>query len=123
MMASDHVFFAAWTLTACVLALLFGVLHLMAAVSAMRKGYRPYQLVMLAGGVISLLAAPACLFGWAWNMDAVLMALGGGAVCGAAFYNGRSAAAEAGDGKLFHLSHHMVRLAFVLILVLNFIRV
>lgn len=119
----DHTFFIVWTLTACALALLFAVLHLIAVISAMRKEYKPSQIVMLAGCVITLLAIPACLLGWPWNMDAMLMAVGGGAVCGAAFYNGKSAAEKAGDKKLFHISHHIVRFAFVLILVMNFIRV
>lgn len=120
---NGHTFFIIWTLTVCVFALVFAVLHLIAAISAMRKKYSPSQIVMLAGCVVSLLSIPACLWGWPGNLDALLMAAGGGAVCGAAFYNGRSAAAKAGDPKLFHLSHHISRFAFVLILVINFIRV
>ncbi len=119
----DHTFYVAWAITACVLALLFGLLHLIAVIGAMRKGYRPSQLVMLVCSIIVLAAIPACLFGWPGNIDALLMAIGGGGVCGAAFYNGRSAAEKAGDKSLFHLSHHIVRLAFVLVLVMNFIRV
>ena len=120
---NDHTFFIVWTLTVCVLALLFALLHLIAVIGAMREEYKPMQIVMLVGCVITLLAVPACLFGWPGNMDALLMAVGGGAVCGAAFYNGKSAAARAGDEKLFHISHHISRFAFVLILVMNFIRV
>lgn len=119
----DHTFFVAWMLIVCALALVFAVLHLIAVISRMAKEFRPSQIVMLVGCVITLLAIPACLFGWPWNMDSLLMAVGGGAVCGAAFYNGRSAAAKAGDEKLFHLSHHIARFAFVLILAVNFIRV
>ena len=119
----DHTFLVVWMLTVCALALLFAVLHLIAVISRMVKEFRPSQIVMLVGCVITLLAVPACLFGWPWNMDALLMAVGGGAVCGAAFYNGRSAAEKAGDKKLFHISHHIARFAFVLVLVMNFIRV
>lgn len=119
----DHTFFVVWMLTVCVLALVFGVLHLIAVISAMRKEYRPSQIVMLVCSIVVLLAVPACLTGWPWNLDALLMAVGGGGVCGAAFYNGRSAAEKAGDKKLFHISHHIARFAFVLILVMNFIRV
>lgn len=119
----DHTFFVVWMLTVCVLALVFGVLHLIAVISAMRKEYKPSQIVMLVCSILVLLAVPACIMGWPWNLDALLMAVGGGGVCGAAFYNGRSAAEKAGDKKLFHISHHIIRFAFVLILVMNFIRV
>lgn len=119
----DHTFFVVWMLTVCVLALVFGVLHLIAVISAMRKEYKPSQIVMLVCSIVVLLAVPACIMGWPWNLDALLMAVGGGGVCGAAFYNGRSAAEKAGDKKLFHISHHIIRFAFVLVLVMNFIRV
>lgn len=119
----DHTFFIIWALTVCLLAGLFALLHLIAVISAMRKEYKPSQIVMLAGCVITALAVPACLFGWPWNLDALLMAVGGGGVCGAAYWNGRSAAAKSGDKRMFHLSHHISRFAFVLVLVMNFIRV
>lgn len=117
----DHTFLIIWTLTACALAGLFALLHLIAAVTAMAKEYRPSHLVMLAGCVITAAAIPACLMGWPWNLDAMLMAVGGGTVCGAAYWNGKSAA-RAGDERLFHISHHIARFAFVLVLVMNFVR-
>lgn len=120
---NDLLFLVVWTLSVCALALVFGLLHLIAGISAMVKGYRPWQIVMLIGCLITLAAVPACILGWPGNLDAVLMAAGGGTVCGAAFYNGRRAMKEAGDKRLFHLSHHISRLAFVLVLVMNFIRV
>ena len=101
----DHTFFVGWAIAVCVLALIFGVLHLIAVISALRKEYRPSQIVMLVCSIIALLSVPACLWG----------------VCGAAFYNGRSAAEKSGDKSLFHLSHHIIRFVFVLILVFNFI--
>ena len=119
----DHTFYVVWAITVCVFTLIFGALHLVAVISAMRKEYRPSQIVMLVCSVIALLSVPACLFGWPWNLDSLLMAVGGGGVCGAAFYNGRSAAEKAGDKSLFHLSHHILRFMFVLILVINFIRI
>ncbi len=117
----DHTFFVGWAIAVCVLALIFGVLHLIAVISALRKEYRPSQIVMLVCSIIALLSVPACLWGWPGNLDSLLMAIGGGGVCGAAFYNGRSAAEKSGDKSLFHLSHHIIRFVFVLILVFNFI--
>ena len=122
-MPEFHTFYLVWTITVCVWALIFGALHLAAAISAMRKDYKPFQLVMLVCSIIALAAIPACIFGWPGNIDALLMAIGGGGVCGAALYNGRSAEEKAGDKSLFHLSHHIVRFVFVIILVINFIRV
>lgn len=119
----DHTAFIALTLAICALALAFGVLHLIAGISAMKKDFKPSRVVMPLGCVIALLAIPACLMGWPWNLDSLLMAIGGGAVCGAAYYNGKSAAAKAGDEKLFHLSHHLIRFGIVLILVFAFTRV
>ena len=114
----DHTFFVGWAIAVCVLALIFGVLHLIAVISALRKEYRPSQIVMLVCSIIALLSVPACLWGWPGNLDSLLMAIGGGGVCGAAFYNGRSAAEKSGDKSLFH---HIIRFVFVLILVFNFI--
>lgn len=120
---NDLLFLVVWTLTVCALALVFGLLHLIAGISAMAKGYRPSQTAMLIGSLTTLAAVPACILGWPGNLDAVLMAAGGGTVCGATFYNGRRAMKEAGDKRLFHPTHHITRLAFVLVLVMNFIRV
>lgn len=120
---NDLLFLVVWTLTVCALALVFGLLHLIAGISAMAKGYRPSQTAMLIGSLTTLAAVPACICGWPGDLDAISMAVGGGTVCGAAFYNGRRAMKEAGDKRLFHLSHHISRLAFVLVLVMNFIRV
>ncbi len=120
---NDLSFLVVWTLTVCALALVFGLLHLIAGISAMAKGYRPSQTAMLIGSLTTLAAVPACICGWPGDLDAISMAVGGGTVCGAAFYNGRRAMKEAGDKRLFHPTHHITRLAFVLVLVMNFIRV
>lgn len=120
---NDLSFLVVWTLTVCALALVFGLLHLIAGISAMAKGYRPSQTAMLIGSLTTLAAVPACICGWPGDLDAISMAVGGGTVCGAAFYNGRRAMKEAGDKRLFHPTHHITRLAFVLVLVINFIRV
>lgn len=120
---NDLSFLVVWTLTVCALALVFGLLHLIAGISAMAKGYRPSQTAMLIGSLTTLAAVPACICGWPGDLDAISMAIGGGTVCGAAFYNGRRAMKEAGDKRLFHPTHHITRLAFVLVLVINFIRV
>ena len=82
---NDLLFLVVWTLTVCALALVFGLLHLIAGISAMAKGYRPSQTAMLIGSLTTLAAVPACILGWPGNLDAVLMAAGGGTVCGAAF--------------------------------------
>lgn len=113
---TDHALYAAMVLLACLLASAFGLLHIIAAAVQLSRDHRPMNIVMLIGGALALAAAPACLFGWPGNMDALLMAIGGGAVCGAAFYNGRS-------GGNFHLVHHLVRFGAVLLLVFVFIGV
>lgn len=123
MPAHDHTIYIIWMLSVCALALLFAALHLVAVVSQMRKEFRPSHIVMLLGCLLAAAAITACIMGWPWNLDSLLMAIGGGTVCGAAFWNGRSAAARAGDEKLFHLSHHLIRFGVVLILTMNFIRV
>jgi len=121
----DNQLHVVWTAIVCVLAGLFGVLHIIAAASQIRKGYKPSYLVMIVGALLTIAAAVACLFGvgGGWNLDALLMALGGGAVCGAAWWNGRSSAVENGDAWMFHLSHHIIRFGFMLILVFTFARV
>lgn len=117
----DHQFYVAWTITVCVLAGLFGALHLIAVISRIRKGFRPSYLVMLGGALGVLAAAVDCLLGG--SFDWLLMAIGGGMVCGSAFWNGKAAAAESGDAGMFHLSHHLIRFGIAIILTMTFIRV
>lgn len=119
--AHDHTIYIIWMLAVCALALLFAALHLVAVISQMRKEFRPSHIVMLLGCLLAAAAIPACILGW--SFDWVLMAVGGGMVCGSAFWNGSSAARKAGDEKLFHLSHHLIRFGVVLILSMNFLRV
>lgn len=102
------------TIAVCALAGLFTALHMIAAVSQLKNGCKPSHILMLAGSLGVAAAVFDCLMGGAF--DWLLMALGGGMVCGAAFWNGKS------SGN-FHLAHHLLRFGIVLILVFTFIRV
>lgn len=106
------------TIAVCVLAGLFGLLHLVAAASQMAKDHKPTHIVMMVGALLAIAAAVVNLFGIgsSFNLDGLLMAVGGGAVCGAAWQNGKS------SGQ-FHLAHHLLRFGIVLILVFTFIRI
>lgn len=114
----DHQGYIALTITVCVLAGLFGLLHLVAAASQIMKDRKPAHMVMMAGALCAIAAAVVCLCGAGsgYNLDSLLMALGGGAVCGAAWQNGKS------SGN-FHLAHHLLRFGIALVLVFTFIRV
>ncbi len=112
----------------CAMAGLFALLHGIAAISQLPKSLKSGSagnllphLLMLAGGLTAAAAVAACLLGS--SFDWLLMLLGGSAVCGAALWNGRRAAAQQGDQALFHLAHHISRAAVMLILVVNFVRV
>ena len=114
-LAADHTAHIALTLTVCGFAVLFGVLHGIAAVSQLVKKKSPAPAILMLGGSLGALAAAIdCLLGG--SLDWLLMLLGGSTVCLAAVCNGKRA------GNL-HLSHHITRAALAAILVLSFIRV
>ena len=102
-------------LAVCGAAVLFGVLHGIAAVSQLVKKKSPAPAILMLGGSLGVLAAAVdCLLGG--SLDWLLMLLGGAMVCAAAVWNGKRA------GSL-HLSHHIIRAALAAVLVLNFLRV
>lgn len=85
----------------CVLAGLFAVLHIIAAVSQLAKKKSPAASVLMLGGALEALAAGIdCLIGG--SLDWLFMLVGGVMVCAAAIMNGRAA------GKLNPL-HHIIR--------------
>lgn len=110
----EYTIYIAFLILTCLLAGLFAVLHLIAAVSQLRKETHPSHILMLASSLVVLSAVTGCLLGS--GFDWLLLLVGGGMVCAAAIWNGRR------SGTL-HLSHHITRAAVVLILVLNFIRI
>ena len=89
-----------------VLAILFGALHIVAAVTQFKSekpAARGLAIVMFCGGVCVLFAAGAHLVGSdpGW-LDALTCATGCLLICFSAYGNGRRA------GKV-HLSHHILR--------------
>lgn len=97
-----------------VLAILFGVLHIVAArtqLKAKDSAARGFAIVMLCGGVCVAVEAVAHLVGSGPNwMDALSCATGCLLICFSAYANGRR------SGNL-HLSHHIVRGAIAALLV------
>lgn len=107
----DHTLYITYIIITCVVAGLFAVLHLAAAASQFKKGVEPSHALMFCGAVGVLAAIVDCVRGG--SSDWLLMLLGGGMVCGAAFWNGKSA------GKVNPL-HHVIRGAIVVALALAF---
>lgn len=99
------------TVIVCAIAGLFAILHIIAAISQLRKGYKLSHLLMLCGGIDIIGAIINCIDGrasdWFW------MLAGGALVCAAAIMNGRAA------GKLNPL-HHIIRGLLALALSLAF---
>ena len=102
-----------------VLAILFALLHIIAAVTQLRSkdlAARGSSVIMLCGGAALLCSAISHLINsslWAW-MDTLSAACGFLLICFAAYLNGRR------SGKV-HLSHHLVRGGIAALLVLGFI--
>ena len=100
-----------------VLAMLFGLLHLAAAITQFKSKYpaaRGYAIAMFCGGVCAACEAVAHLVGSGpgW-MDALGVAAGCLLICASAYGNGRR------SGNL-HPSHLIVRGAAAILLILNF---
>lgn len=94
------------------LAVLFGALHALAGASQVKKkDQRPTALGMLTGGLLMLLAAALCLLNQ--RLDWLLSACGAVLIAGCAIRNGQS------QGKL-HPSHHGIRGAFALAIIVGF---
>ena len=95
-----------------VFAMLYALLSMVAAVyqikTAERKGT---AVMMLCGGALLIWAAGLQLF--AWSYDWIVAIIGGTLMCIAAFLNGK-------QGEQFHLSHHIVRAVFTILLLVGF---
>lgn len=101
-----------------ILAILFGLLHIVAAQTQLKStdsAAKGSAITMLHGGVCTAAMAVAHLAGGstAW-MDAPLVAVGCLLICVSAYANGRRA------GKV-HLSHHIIRGAAAVLLVVGFV--
>lgn len=100
-----------------VLAILFGLLHIIAARTQLKStdaAAKGPAIAMLCGGVCATAMAVAHLVGGstAW-MDAPLVAVGCLLICVSAYENGRRA------GNI-HLSHHVIRGGIAALLVICF---
>ncbi|MBD5118954.1 MAG: hypothetical protein HDT37_07585 [Clostridiales bacterium] len=100
-----------------VLAILFGLLHIIAAVTQFKSKdpARGFAIVMFCGGICVTFEAVAHLIGSnpGW-MDALACATGCMLICFSAYANGRR------SGNL-HLSHHIVRGTIAALLVAGFV--
>lgn len=99
-----------------VLAILFGLLHILAAAVQLKAGdaaARSSSVVMICGGLALLGAAVGQLAGAPGYWDSLAAAAGGVLICCAAVLNGKRA------GKL-HPGHHVVRGALAVLLVVGF---
>lgn len=108
----DHQGYVIFIILVCVLAGLFALLHLIAAISQLKSGGKLSSLLMLTGSLGTAAAVIDCLLGG--RFDWLLMLAGGGLVCFAAIRNGQAA------GKL-HWQHHLIRIGTALLLTLAFI--
>ena len=105
-----------------VLAILFGLLHIVAAAAQSKSrdsAARGLAVAMASGGICAIAAAVFHLYwgavgGNANLSDAATLAIGCLLICTAAYLNGRRA------GKV-HLSHHLVRGGIAVLLVLGFV--
>lgn len=95
-----------------VLASLFGILHELAGLTQMlqKKDKGPTGPMMVAGGILMLLAALLC--GLKIPVDWPAALIGGGLICYAAYKNGK-------DSGQLHLQHHLIRGAVGLAIVLG----
>ncbi len=101
-----------------ILAILFGLLHIVAACTQFKSNTpaaRGFAVAMACGGIATVCAAIAHLTranpGW---VDALTAATGCLLICAAAYANGKRA------GNV-HLSHHIVRGAVAVLLVAGFV--
>ena len=104
-----------------ILAVLFGLLHLIAAAVQFRSrdpAARGLAVSMASGGICAIIAA---IFHLYWGAvgdnaslsDAITLAIGCLLICAAAYMNGRR------SGNV-HLSHHAIRGGIAVLLVLGF---
>lgn len=110
----DHRELITQMLILCGIAALFGLLHIVAAASQLRKKKKHYlsTWTMIIGGLLMIQAVVLCVFGSHLDWGSAL--LGGLFVCFAALMNGRR------SGNM-HKLHHAVRGVIALALVVGFI--
>ena len=90
----------------------YAILTIIAAAAGMNNDDRKYtHIAMLCGGALLIAAAVTCLFHE--QSDFHLAVIGGAAICVAAYINGKSS-------ENFHLSHHIIRFVFTIVLTFGF---
>ena len=91
----------------------YALLSILAAAIGMKTEKRKYtHIAMICGGVVLLAAVAALLFHRQY--DFILAVVGGAAICAAAFVNGVR-------GESFHLSHHVVRFIFTVVITVGYL--
>ena len=110
----DHRELIAQMLILCVIAALFGLLHIIAAASQLKKKKKYYisTWMMIIGGLLMIQAVVLCVFGSHLDWGSAL--LGGLFMCFAALMNGRR------SGNM-HKVHHVIRGVIALALVVGFV--
>lgn len=92
---------------------LYGLLSFIAAISQIKKAKKKASFVIMAVGALILVAAiviDIISLPYSW----VGTTVGGLLICGAAIYNGKA------SGN-FHTTHHIIRFAVILLLIVGFI--
>ena len=95
----------------CIVSVLFGGLSLVAAVAQLKSEKSRSAPIMIGGSLLLIVAAVFNLFGL--KFDFVVAAVGCLAVCAAAIMNGKN------SGQLY-ISHHIVRAALSVALIVGF---
>ena len=99
----------------CAIAVLFGLLHIIAAASQLGKKKKKRYITswtMIIGGLLMIQAVVLCVFGSALDWGSAL--LGGLLICFAAFMNGRR------SGNM-HKIHHVIRGLIAAAIVVGFL--
>ncbi len=96
----------------CVVSVLFGVLSAIAAVSQIWCKKTSFPAWVMLAGALLLLAAVLCN-GVGRRIDFVVALLGCTAICAAALANGIKS-------KQLHISHHVIRIALSILLLVGF---
>lgn len=111
----DHRELITQMLILCGIAVLFGLLHIIAAASQLgnKKKKKRYATpwMMIIGGLLMIQAVVLCVFGS--HLDWASALLGGLFICFAAMMNGRR-------GGNMHKLHHIIRAAIAIAIVVGF---
>lgn len=93
----------------CGITILYAGLSMLAAVTQIRAAtHKDTPIMMLSGGLLLVVAA------FLQNIDWIVVIIGGGLICIAAFLNGKRS-------ESFHVSHHIIRFIITLLLVIGFV--